>query len=70
MGVVPHNSDLTPCCNDCGVFLCQDITPQEYEEHKEFWDGWKCKYCDPFYVQKWIGIELKARREERDGRLP
>jgi len=68
MGVIPaEGSDLTPCCENCGVCLCYDITQHWYEDRKEFWDNWKCKHCDPFYVQKWIEKELKMRREERNG---
>lgn len=49
MGVSKHGGTMpggvTPTCNDCGVCLCWDISEQEYQERKTFWDNWKCKDC-------------------------
>ena len=39
----------TPICNECGVKLCWDISPYEYEEDKSFWDEWTCRDCNPNY---------------------
>lgn len=36
----------TPICNDCGVSLCWDISEQEYDEAKAFWDDWICQGCN------------------------
>lgn len=55
MGVTQsHTTDdgLTPICNLCGIALCWDISPWEYEEEEEFWDNWCCKHCDPNYRKK------------------
>lgn len=40
---------LTPVCAVCNVFLCWDISTEEYGEAKEFWDNWQCKDCNPNY---------------------
>lgn len=40
---------LTPICNDCGISLCWDISDQEYEEKKSFWNEWRCSECYPHY---------------------
>jgi hypothetical protein len=49
MGVVPSNlkdpTFLTPICNDCGICLCWDISVDEYEANKDFWDNWRCTQC-------------------------
>lgn len=49
MAVIPssmHNPGfLTPACNACGIFLCWDITPEEYTARKEYWDDWECEEC-------------------------
>lgn len=49
MGVTRTKSTLpdgwTPICNDCGVFLCWDISQSEYEERPAFWDAWICAEC-------------------------
>jgi len=37
---------LTPICNDCGICLCWDISVDEYEEDKPFWDAWICQDCN------------------------
>jgi hypothetical protein len=43
------NSAMTPICSECGVALCWDISVEEYEAEKEFWDNWCCRYCNPTY---------------------
>jgi hypothetical protein len=40
---------LTPVCASCNVFMCWDISKEEYQEAKEFWDSWRCKDCNPNY---------------------
>lgn len=37
---------LTPICNECGVFLCWDISEDDYAENKAFWDDWICQDCN------------------------
>lgn len=36
-----------PICGDCGIALCWELSPSEYEEAKSFWDAWRCKKCNP-----------------------
>lgn len=59
MGVVKLKSTLsggvTPICNECGVALCWDISNEEYDHEKSFWDNWKCKDCNG-------GIAMKRRK--------
>ncbi len=51
MGVTVTNGTLdggmTPACNSCGVHLCWDISEEEYNETKAFWDDWECEDCRP-----------------------
>ena len=53
MGVTKTTSTLpgglTPICNDCGIALCWDISEEEYEKKKTYWDEWRCKECYPHY---------------------
>jgi exodeoxyribonuclease V alpha subunit len=53
MGVCVVNStyhgSVTPICSSCGVALCWDVENEEYEKHKEFWDNWTCRDCNPEY---------------------
>ena len=47
---------LTPICSSCGILLCWDISDDEYEDAKEFWDNWECSDCNPNYegaLKKW-----------------
>ena len=60
MGIHIANSTMegavTPICNSCGISLCWDISEEEYEKQKPFWDDWKCKECNPDYegsLKKW-----------------
>lgn len=48
MGVISSRSTdgKTPVCDCCGIHLCWDIAPHEYEEAKPFWDAWKCQDCN------------------------
>ena len=50
MAVYVNNSTMpggvTPACNDCGVNLCWDISEEDYNEEKSFWDNWICKDCN------------------------
>ena len=39
----------TPICNECGTYLCWDISEVEYQLQKHFWDEWVCKDCNPNY---------------------
>jgi hypothetical protein len=38
---------VTPICSECGVSLCFDVSLEEYDQLKEFWDQWRCEGCDP-----------------------
>lgn len=50
MGVHIHGSTMdggfTPICNECGISLCWDISEEEYQLNKVFWDGWICVDCN------------------------
>lgn len=49
MGVIPSNlkdpTFVTPCCNCCGICLCWDLSIEEYEARKAYWDAWECEEC-------------------------
>lgn len=47
MGVHQNPDGYTPVCNACGVSLCWDISDEDYEDQKKFWDRWHCRTCDP-----------------------
>ncbi len=51
VGILPSTMPgaLTPMCGECGVALCYDISEEEYQEAKEFWNNWQCKECNPNY---------------------
>lgn len=60
MAVVINASTIpggfTPACSNCGIALCWDISDEEYYEAKEFWDAWRCEYCDedaPGSLKRW-----------------
>lgn len=56
MAVTPSHAfpdGYTPLCSDCGVALCWDIGPEEYEARHAFWDAWRCKTCNPEAVGAW-----------------
>lgn len=50
MGVHIHPGTMpdgvTPICNTCMISLCWDISQEEYEESRQFWDAWICKDCN------------------------
>lgn len=50
MGVHTHPGTLpgglTPICSACGISLCYDISQEDYEAAKTFWDEWKCEECN------------------------
>lgn len=53
----PNLGGFTPHCNDCGVALCWDISPQDYAEAKAFWDAWTCQTCNggvPLSRRAWM----------------
>jgi hypothetical protein len=60
MGVTITNSTLdggyTPCCNECGIHLCFDISEEDYEADQEFWDRWICEVCNG-------GVPLRREKE-------
>ncbi len=61
MGVVKSiTGEYTPTCNDCGIALCWDITSDDYEKDKVFWDNWKCKECNEY----WMGSLKHFRANE------
>ena len=49
----------TPICNDCGIALCYDISDDEYQRMKNFWENWRCKECN----EDWKGA--RRRYEEQ-----
>lgn len=48
----------TPACNQCGVHLCWDISENEYEEDKQFWEDWICQDCNG-------GVRLKRNHNDK-----
>ncbi len=60
-----------PVCGECGIALCWELAPQEYEEQKEYWDNWSCENCDPYYFSRWtLKRRLQHEREkEQSGKL-
>jgi len=66
VGVTIKNSTMegavTPICNECGITLCWDISIEEYEEAKGFWDDWICEVCNkgvPLSLKEW---KVKQKR--------
>ena len=47
---------VTPTCESCGC-TAPDISIQEYQEKKTYWDNWLCDVCRPRneYAVKKIG---------------
>ena len=71
MGVHEHGGTmpgaLTPICNRCGISLCWDISVDEYERQKGFWDSWICRDCNggnPYRHRQWVS-EQEATVAER-----
>ena len=50
MGVHIHPGTMqgavTPICEGCMISLCWDISEEQYEEEKAFWDQWLCRDCN------------------------
>ena len=50
MGVTVSKSTtpggVTPICDKCGVSLCWDISDDEYQMDRPFWDTWVCQDCN------------------------
>jgi len=47
---------VTPICNTCGILLCWDISEEEYQDDKAFWDDWICQDCNggkPKSLKSW-----------------
>ena len=47
---------VTPICNECGVALCWDISEEDYQQAKQFWDDWICQVCNggtPLSLRSW-----------------
>jgi len=67
MGVVPSkmfSGALTPVCNNCGISHCNDITQNEYEEMKNFWDNWECDVCNPNIRNHYLkGVREKKKHD-------
>jgi hypothetical protein len=47
--IIKELYECQPICNECGVACCWSIELEEYENYKEFWDNWTCKWCNPKY---------------------
>lgn len=60
MCVLEEYDDYRPICDECGIALCYTLTLFEYIEHKDYWDNWCCKDCDPDYFKKW---SIQHRKE-------
>lgn len=46
-----------PICNDCGIALCFTISDDEKYRFGEFWENWRCQYCDPYVIgsfSRWL----------------
>lgn len=62
----------TPICNDCGVFLCWDVSDADADRDREFWDAWRCEECNGgqrMRLSEWrgsgaSGAEGVANRQE------
>ena len=59
MGVIDSTTfrdGKTPICNACGVWLCWDISNEEYAQAAPFWDSWVCEDCNggrPMRLSGW-----------------
>lgn len=60
MGVSIYNATMpgavTPTCDQCGVRLCWDISDEQYQFEKLFWDAWVCEDCNggvPMSLNAW-----------------
>lgn len=71
MGVHVHGGTMpggvTPICNDCGIALCWDISTEEYDSAKAFWDAWVCADCNggvPLSLKDWVSRNSRNPVEE------
>lgn len=50
MGLTKTRSTIpggyTPICNQCGISLCWDISEEEGDCARVFWDEWVCADCN------------------------
>ena len=56
---------LTPVCNCCGIHLCWDISENDYEDAKAFWDDWICRECNggkSLSLKDWLAKAFVARK--------
>jgi len=44
----------TPICEDCGITLCSEIDPYEYQENQEYWDNWRCEICSKYTRKEYM----------------
>jgi hypothetical protein len=51
--ILTESGDYQPICQDCGIALCWTLDWFSYEDHKDYWDRWKCETCDPGYFNRW-----------------
>lgn len=69
MGVHCHGGTLpgcvTPICNDCGIALCWDISEEDYEAARDFWDAWKCQNCNGTAMSLKAWIEDRRKQSSR-----
>ncbi|MGV9205609.1 MAG: hypothetical protein ACOC44_16485 [Promethearchaeia archaeon] len=45
---------LTPICNVCGITLCFEIDPVEYEENTDYWENWCCEECAEYTRKEYL----------------
>lgn len=67
MGIVQQPDGWQPICNDCGISLCFVITDVEYERTKDFWEQWRCIYCDPYAIgsfARWLNSKKQKEQNE------
>jgi hypothetical protein len=64
MGVLFNDclGGYTPVCNSCGIYLCWDISEQEYSERQEYWESWMCEKCYPKARGSWLNARIEQRR--------
>jgi hypothetical protein len=36
---------LTPICNECGICESYEIAHEDYNEHPDYWENWRCPEC-------------------------
>jgi len=39
------SDEYTPLCSSCGIQASFDISKQDYEGDKKYWDNWQCGLC-------------------------